>query len=148
VQAAPVYEQQNRGQDGERISGGSVIEDSRDPFQSGQRDVAPDFNKNRPFPTPRRRDLTEVQLTQTMQGSKSDELENRIGKTEQGKSEPDAFETQDAAQTVAQGETNWIEKQDDEIAAAKSEQRINSRDGIQHRRRPQGPGKWSVGVME
>jgi hypothetical protein len=147
VQAAPVYEQQNRGQDGEWISGGRVIEDSRDPFQGGQWDVAPDLDENRPFPSARRRHLAKVELSETTQRGKGDELKNRIGKTEKGKSEPDAFETQDAAEAIAQGEADGVEKEDDEIAAEKSKQRINSRELLQHGRSP-GEGEWSDGVVE
>ena len=128
MQAAPVYQQQNGGHNGERIGGRRVIENTRDPFQRGQRDIAPDFDEDRPIPAPGRGDLAEVELRHGVQRREGHELKNGVGETEEDKRQPDAFEPQDTAQAVAQGEPDRIEKQDDEIADPNSQQRINSRD--------------------
>jgi hypothetical protein len=84
-----------------------------------------------------------------MQRSEGHELKDRIGETEKDESERDAFKTQDAAQTVPQSQPNRVKKQDNEISAAQSKQRVDPRDGIQHRRAPPWrPEKWSSGVVE
>jgi ssDNA-binding replication factor A large subunit len=75
-----------------------------------------------------------------MNRSERSELKNGVGESEERERHPNAFETQDAAQAVAQRQADRIEKENDEVAGAKSEQRIDARNaGESHRPNESNP---------
>ncbi len=104
MQAAPVEDQEDGRENGQRIGGGRVIKNPHDPFQRRQGHFAPDFDERRPRPTGRRQDLAEIDVGRPLERSESGELKNRISETEQSKGEPDSFETRDAPEPVTQRE--------------------------------------------
>src|SRR5215212_9914796 len=127
MESAPVYEQQHGRDDRERISRGRVIEKAGDPFESRQRHFAPDFDESGPFPRSRRRDLTEIQVRHPVQRSEGRKLENRVGEAEDDERHPDAFETEDAAEPVPEGQADRVEKEEDPISGKHPEPRVDAR---------------------
>src|ERR1700730_2030095 len=78
-----------------------------------------------------------MEIRRVLDGSEGGKLKNGVGKTEQDKRQPDTFEAGDAAKSIAQRLAHRIEKHHDRVSAAKSEERIHSRQTGEHE-----PGEW------
>src|SRR5436190_2337889 len=132
VEAAPVKDQQESGENRQGIGRGRVVENSRDAFQRRKRHFPPDIHEAGPRPDSGREGLAQVEIGRRLERGEGGELENRISGAEQDEGEPDSFETGEAAKAVPQSEPDRVEEHDHDIAPAKSQQRIDSRHARKH----------------
>ena len=127
VQSAPIHHQENGRHERQRIGGGGVIEQARDIFQRRQRGLQPDVGQAWPLPRGKGNNLGQIEIGHGLRRTESQELKNRIGKTEHDEGDPHALEPANAAEAIAQSLVHGIKKHDEQVAATKTEQRIHSR---------------------